>query len=193
MAQDHLPVGAPGEEPRLPVQRSPEQGTLTLRPAGTALDLFEEPKRDEDEIDLLAYWQILLKRRRLVLGILASILALALLVTLLSPAVYRATTTLQIDREAMQIVQVEGMAPQEAANSGDFYQTQYELLQSRSLAERVADSLNLTDSTVVDRVMNHSWIDRLTTGLRPKTQEEAAAKARETLNSKYALRDAAKA
>src|SRR5690606_20970725 len=155
MAQDHLPIGASGEDPRLPVQRSPEQGTLTLHPAGTALDLFEEPKRDEDEIDLLAYWQILLKRRWLVLGIMASVLAAALLVTLLSPAVYRATTTLQIDRETMQIVQVEGMAPQEtAASSGDFYQTQYELLQSRSLAERVADSLNLANSTALNALMN---------------------------------------
>ncbi len=193
MAQDHLPIGASGEDPRLPVQRSPEQGTLTLQPAGTALDLFEEPKRDEDEIDLLAYWQILLKRRWLVLGIMASVLAAALLVTLLSPAVYRATTTLQIDREAMQIVQVEGMAPQEAANSGDFYQTQYELLQSRSLAERVADSLNLANSTALDTLMNHSWFERLTSGLRPKTREETTAEAEVATNSKDALRDAAKA
>src|SRR3546814_17722823 len=118
MAQDHLPVGAPGEDPRLPVHRSPEQGTLTLRPAGTAMDLFEEPKRDEDEIDLLAYWQILLKRRWLVLGIAASVVALALLITLLTPAVYRATSPLQIDREAMQIVQVEGMNSQIGRASG---------------------------------------------------------------------------
>lgn len=193
MAQDHLPIGASGEDPRLPVQRSPEQGTLTLHPAGTALDLFEEPKRDEDEIDLLAYWQILLKRRWLVLGIMASVLAAALLVTLLSPAVYRATTTLQIDREAMQIVQVEGMAPQEAANSGDFYQTQYELLQSRSLAERVADSLNLANSTALDTLMNHSWFERLTSGLRPQTREDATADAGAANDSKDALRDAAKA
>src|SRR5690606_25289032 len=103
MAQDHFPVSGSVDEPRLPIQRSPEQGTLALRSGGSALDLFEEPKRDEDEIDLLAYWQILLKRRWLVLGILASVLALALLVTLLTPPVFRATTTLQIDREAMQI------------------------------------------------------------------------------------------
>src|SRR5690606_13493364 len=160
MAQDQLPISGSGDEPRLPIQRSPEQGTLALRPTGSALDLFEEPRRDDDEIDLLAYWQILLKRRWLVLGIMASVLALALLVTLLSPAIYRATTTLQIDREAMQIVQVEGMAPQEAANSGDFYQTQYELLQSRSLAERVADSLNLANSKTLENLTSHSWLDR---------------------------------
>jgi uncharacterized protein involved in exopolysaccharide biosynthesis len=155
MVDDQLPVGAGGEEPRLPIRRSPEQGVLTLHPAGTALDLFEEPKRDDDEIDLLAYWQILHKRRWLVLGVLASILALTLLVTLLTPPVYRATTTLQIDREAMQIVQVEGMNAPEAANSGDFYQTQYELLQSRALAERTADTLNLANPRSLGSVAKH--------------------------------------
>jgi capsular exopolysaccharide synthesis family protein len=175
MVDDQLPVGANGEDPRLPIRRSPEQGMLTLRPAGMALDLFEEPKKDEDEIDLLAYWQILQKRRWLVLGVLASILALTLLVTLLTPPVYRATTTLQIDREAAQIVQVEGMEAPEAANSGDFYQTQYELLQSRALAERTVDTLKLADSGTVRNLAKHSWFSRFVQALRPRTNEEAAA------------------
>lgn len=177
MVDDQLPVGAGGEEPRLPVHRAPEQGALALRTAGTALDLFEEPKRDEDEIDLLAYWQILLKRRWLVLGILASILALTLLVTLLTPPVYRATATLQIDREAMQVVQVEGMQASEASNnSGDFYQTQYELLQSRALAERVVDTMNLANSSLAS-LATHSWFSRLMQTLRPQTRAQTTAAA----------------
>ena len=66
MVDDQLPVGANGDDPRLPARRMPQQGSLALQTGGTALDLFEEPKRDDDEIDLLAYWQILLKRRWLV-------------------------------------------------------------------------------------------------------------------------------
>ncbi|MGN6111626.1 MAG: GumC family protein [Luteimonas sp.] len=172
----------------MPIRRSPEQGVLALRTAGTGLDLFEEKQKSEDEIDLLAYWQILQKRRWLVLGVLASILALTLLVTLLTPAVYRATTTLQIDREAAQIVQVEGMEAPEAANSGDFYQTQYELLQSRALAERTADSLNLAGSSALNLVAKHSWWNRLRQSLRPQTREEAAAAAKQ--GKADALRDA---
>jgi capsular exopolysaccharide family len=176
MVDDQLPVGASGEDPRLPVHRSPEQGTLALRTGSSALDLFEEPKRDEDEIDLLAYWQILLKRRWLVLGILASIVALTLLLTLLTPPVYRATATLQIDREAMQVVQVEGMQAQEGANSGDFYQTQYELLKSRALAERVADTMNLANASL-ESLATHSWFSRLMETLRPQTRKQTTAAA----------------
>lgn len=156
MSDENFPMDAGDQEPRLPARRGPEQGVLTLRPAGPALDLFEDSRRDENEFDLLAYWQILRKRRWLVLGVLASILALTLLVTLLTPPVYRATTTLQIDREAMQVVQVEGIQAQEAANSGDFYQTQYELLQSRALAERTADTLNLANTRLLRSVAQHS-------------------------------------
>lgn len=175
MSDDNLPMGATEQEPRLPARRGPEQGMLALRPAGAALDLFEESRRNEDEIDLLAYWQILRKRRWLVLGVLASILAITLLVTLLTPPVYRATTTLQIDREAMQVVQVEGIQSQEAANSGDFYQTQYELLQSRALAERTADTLNLANARSLQGVAQHSWFSRLMESLRPQPRDTAAA------------------
>lgn len=177
MSDDNLPIGANDQDPRLPARRGPEQGVLALRPAGTALDLFEEPKKDEDEIDLLAYWQILQKRKWLVLGVLASVLALTLLITLLTPPVYRATTTLQIDRESMQVVQVEGLQAPEAANSGDFYQTQYELLKSRALAERAADTLGLANSKSLQAVAKHSWVSRFLQALRPQTREEAAAAA----------------
>lgn len=179
MVDDQLPVGAPGGDPRLPIRRLPEQGPLALRAAGNALDLFEEPKRDEDEIDLLAYWQILQKRRWLVFGVIASILALTLLITLLTPPVYRATATLQIDREAMQIVQVEGMQAPEAASGGDFYQTQYELLRSRALAERTADTLNLANTSSLQSVAKHSWLSRLVQSLRPQTREDAASAGKE--------------
>ena len=50
---------------------------------------------------------------------------------------YRATTTLQIEREAMNVVNMEDLIPSESPMDRDFYQTQYELLMSRSLARRV--------------------------------------------------------
>ena len=72
MSDDNLPVGSNDQDPQFPARRNPAQGTLALHTGSHALDLFEEPARDDDEIDLLAYWQILLKRRWLVLGVLAS-------------------------------------------------------------------------------------------------------------------------
>jgi capsular exopolysaccharide synthesis family protein len=174
MVDDQLPVEAGGEGRGLPV---PHAGrSLGARsPAANALDLFDEARRDEGEIDLLAYWQMLLKRRWLVLGVMASALALALLVTLLTPPVYRASATLQIDREAMQIVLVEGVTSGEA-NSGDFYQTQYELLRSRALAERVTNSLHLDGAAALEKIVGRSWFDRVLESLRPGATPDAAKK-----------------
>ncbi len=172
MSEDKLPAPGPGDDgQRLPVpgghggaMSHPVQGAL-------ALDLYRDERRQEDdEIDLLAYWRILLKRRWLVLGVMAGVLALALLATLLMPSIYRATTTLQIDREVMEVLQVEGMNSVEAGASSDFYQTQYELLKSRALAERVADELNLAGR--IDTLTPPSWWERVTGLLRPDPADE---------------------
>ena len=94
------------------------------------------------EIDLLAYWRILVKRRWTVLATLAIILAAALVATLLTTPIYRASASLQIDRDTIQVVDVGAMTPMEGSGDRDFYQTQYELLQSRALAQRVVAQLD---------------------------------------------------
>lgn len=107
---------------------------------------IEQPAARPD-IDLVAYWRMLAKRRWVVLGILAAVLVLTLVVTLLATPVYRATTVLEIDEHVQQVVQVDGMAGQPQADA-QFQQTQYELLRSRSLAERVARDIGADAATI---------------------------------------------
>ena len=106
------------------------------------MDSAIQPEAD-DQIDLLEYWQVLRERYVVVLGVAATIFVLALVLTLLATPVYRASSTLQIERDTMKIVDVEGLTPAESPMDRDFYQTQYELLKSRSLALRVVQDLKL--------------------------------------------------
>ena len=100
----------------------------------------------EGMIDLRRLWHIVLKRWWILAGSLALMLVLGVVVTLLSTPIYRASATLQIDREAAQVVDMEGVLPAENLYSAqEFYQTQYGLLKSRSLAQRVVASLGLAD------------------------------------------------
>ncbi|MEF2154753.1 polysaccharide biosynthesis tyrosine autokinase [Luteimonas sp. FXH3W] len=103
------------------------------------------PDRDDDEIDLLQYWNIVRRNRFLIAAIAGICLALALVLTLLATPIFRAASMLQIEREAMQVLNVEGLVPTEAggAIANEFYQTQYTLLASQSQAQRVAQDLNL--------------------------------------------------
>lgn len=171
MHDDKLPAGPDDnkDDTHLP---TPRGGQLPARGGAQAisLDLFEDKRADDDEIDLLAYWRILLKRRWLVLGVLGGVVALALLVTLMMPPIYRSTATLQIDREALQAMQVEGFTSVEGG-APDFLTTQYELLKSRTLAERVANELQIDDATL-ERLQSATWLQRATAALRPQGGDE---------------------
>lgn len=174
MQDDKLPAGPDDNDPnsRLPARADGDRLPARGGAQALALDLFEERRPDDDEIDLLAYWRILVKRRWLVLGVLGAVVALALLVTLMMPPVYRSTATLQIDREAMQVMQVEGVTSAEGA-APDFLTTQYELLKSRTLSERVANELQIDDDTL-ERLQSATWLQRATAALRPLGDDDDA-------------------
>lgn len=86
----------------------------------------------------------ILKRRKLLIGIVvAAFVMLALVITLLMEPVYSATTRIEISREQKNVTNVEGVESEQSGRDLEFYQTQYSLLEARSLAERVMRSLRL--------------------------------------------------
>ncbi len=105
-----------------------------------------ESEPDGDEFDLRELWQVIVKRRWTI-AIFTLIVVVAVVTgSFLMTPIYRASLTLQIDREDIKIVKIEEVSPVESAGSGqDYYQTQYELLKSRSLAQRVINQLGLAD------------------------------------------------
>ena len=106
----------------------------------------EEPQ-EQNAFDLAVYWRLALKHRILILGCFLGALAIGAALTLLMTPIYTATTTLQIDRESARVVTTEDVTPRENMAMGEeFFQTQYGLLRSRSLAERVVESLGLASS-----------------------------------------------
>jgi len=176
MQDKHLP-GDPGSEnsnlPSPGPYAGPERRALVPhqeQPLSTRL--VDERPGDDDEIDLLAYWRLLVKRRWLILGILFAVVALALLRTLLTPPTWRATAVLQIDDYAPQVLRVDGMTPRMGYDP-DFNQTQYELLQSRALSERVAEDLALPGSDIYERLRPPSWFERLRNLLSPAARARA--------------------
>ncbi len=98
-------------------------------------------------VDFAAYWRLALKFRFLILGCFLGALVIGATLTLLMTPIYTAQATLQIDREAARVLDTEDAAPRENMMQGEeFFQTQYGLIRSRSLAERVIESLGLASS-----------------------------------------------
>ena len=132
------------QDDQLPVAHAPHPVVLPAARSvlPVALDPRDSEQAGQDEINLRQYWQVVLKHKWTVLSALAIVFFSVLVATLLMTPIYRATTTLEIDRDAIKVVEVRGFAPVEST-SDDFYKTQYELLKSNALAERVARGLNL--------------------------------------------------
>ena len=166
MSTPNLPVGPLGEDPsQLPVRR----GDALARPDNAqVLDLLRDGGNDNpDEIDLLAYWRMLVKRRWLIAALVAAGAAIALVMTLKATPMYRATAVVKIDNASQSIVQMgEFGSPYDW--DPDFLTTQVGVLTSRSLAERVAEDLRL-DATALARLQPPSWLERLKGTLKPTT------------------------
>jgi len=94
------------------------------------------------QLDLLEYLRILIKRRWIILGIVASAVTIGALLTLMQTPLYTSTVRLQIDRDVAKIVEGGNLTPV-VGQDAEFMRTQYELLQGRTMAERVASALKL--------------------------------------------------
>ena len=118
---------------------------LALAGGGTAL----VPVAAQDESGSLGGFNVndiirtILKWRWLIAGVtVASVLA-AIVISLLITPVYRGTVTLEINREPTRVLANNEDAQPNSGMDMDFLATQVGLLGSRSLAERVARTLNL--------------------------------------------------
>ena len=95
---------------------------------------------------LLQYWHTAQRWRWLMAGIVVGTLVIGVVATLLMPPLYTAKVQVQIDRQQKQITKVEGLDAQTTSQDVEFYATQYALLKTRPLAERVASELGLYTS-----------------------------------------------
>ncbi len=91
------------------------------------------------------YLRIALRWRYVIVGISAACILLGLIVTLLMTPKYTATATIEIARDASQVTGFQGVERETSTFDQEFYQTQYGLLKSRALSERVANQLRLID------------------------------------------------
>jgi len=102
----------------------------------------EQPR--EETSDLLVYWNVV---RRYWLGILSFSFAVtlgALLIVLKMVPIYQAEASLMIETREAKIVSVQNIYSEETS-SHEYMQSQFEILKSRELAERVIKSLHLAE------------------------------------------------
>lgn len=105
--------------------------------------IVQRSDEDNDEIDLLQLWQTIWRRKWSILTLVVVVMMVAVLAVLSITPVYRAGATLLIEQKQANVVSIEQVYGLEGTGS-EYLQTQFELLKSRALAERVVKQLNLT-------------------------------------------------
>lgn len=126
--------------------------------SGSASPALSVPAKDESSI-LRQYLRIATRWRYVILGTTVAFVLLGLIVTLLMTPKYTASATIEISRESNQVTNFQGVERETSVADQEFYQTQYGLLKSRSLSERVADQLRLVDDPEFYELFGHTSKD----------------------------------
>lgn len=96
----------------------------------------------QQEIHLSQYWNVVRKRWKVAASILIVVVAGTFLSSYFQKPEYQSQVMVQIERENANQLTIEDLFGIEASEQ-EFLQTQYILLESRGLAQRVIDELNL--------------------------------------------------
>ncbi len=121
-------------------QISNDQNYQVLPPSGYSYS----PPQEEKEVHLRDYWRVIRKRQWTVIAFFLIVLITTAIATYTMKPIYRGTVTIQIDRENPSFVDFKEIFSVNMWDL-DYYQTQYKILESRTLAKRVVQSLKLAE------------------------------------------------
>jgi len=94
----------------------------------------------EQEINLHEYLDILLQRRWLIISFTIILCTLVLIYSFMTKPVYEGTTRILIEKESPRVVKIDEVTPEDFS-AREYYQTQYKILKSRAVAEKVDKAL----------------------------------------------------
>ena len=139
----------------------------------------------ESELSIVSYLQVLYRRRYVAAAAFLIVFLGAALYTLTSARIYQSTVQLLIERDNPNVVSFQEVLEQSEITD-DYYETQYRILQSRVLARRTIEALNLwsdpqftRQSSVTIRGLIMAPVNMVTKWLEPQ-QPAAPPDAAET-------------
>jgi polysaccharide biosynthesis transport protein len=125
-------------------QLVPAREDRSLRDYDQAQEVLRAYPVEEDEVSILRYLEVILRRKKIIIAFFTIVIITALIGTFLSDPLYKATAKLEISLDNQRIVNFDQVVELES-KSQEFYETQYLLLKSNSLASEVTNKLNLSE------------------------------------------------
>lgn len=99
----------------------------------------------EEKIDIRDYLRVIMKRRWTIITFFAVVVITVTIHTFTATPIYEATARLIIDKENPNVVSIQEVMAVDASGT-DYYQTQYKIIESRTVAREVIRRLHLDES-----------------------------------------------
>jgi uncharacterized protein involved in exopolysaccharide biosynthesis len=107
------------------------------------MNLGEAGSSERSLLHLRDYGRVLSERRAIVVTCLVLVVLFTAIFTFLATPLYRATTTIQIERLGPGVLAFSDTSGTDYYDYQDFYQTQYKILQSQTVLRLAAERLDL--------------------------------------------------
>ncbi|WP_416307644.1 GumC family protein [Neptunicella sp. SCSIO 80796] len=107
------------------------------------------PQQEQDQLDFTHYWHVIRSFQWRIIGfaIIATLLTGLYVMTL--PPRYTATASLLIESEQAKVLSIQEVYGLDSSRK-EYFQTQFEILKSRKVAQRVVEKLDLVNNPLFD-------------------------------------------
>ncbi len=145
MTNDHKPNGEYRNSERLPVNFNDNlPATDIQRPFYNW--------QEKEEINLHDYLDVIARRKWLIFTFLTFVFLSTLIFTLTTTKIYKAMAVVEVNQASPQVTKFEEILGSEV-KAREFYETQVELIGSKTLISRVIEKLNLIEHPVIVRTL----------------------------------------
>jgi len=120
----------------------------TLPPQMQSPELLTK-NNNEGEINLLELWYTVYRHKWQIIGLAITAGLLAIIIVSSLKSIYKATTIIILETQQIKTVSIEEIYGLDSANK-EYFNSQIGIMQSRKLAQRVVDKLNLTTNRYFD-------------------------------------------
>lgn len=132
---------------------------------------MEEHK--EKQIDLRQYLGVMIKRRWVIITIFTVLVLTVAVNTFTAVPIYQATARIVIEKENPNLVSIQEVMAVDSTGT-DYYQTQYKIIESRTVAREVIRMLDLNNSPEFFPQHKDTVISNITGGIRDTVTTAAA-------------------
>src|SRR5271170_6245688 len=107
------------------------------------MDPLKTPAPAEAKLHFLDYWRIIRIRKTVILAVFLLVVITATIVTFILPEQYSSKARIKVERDSTDVAAVDGQPTMHGVYDPYFIQTEFEVMQSEKILDRVIDALDL--------------------------------------------------